>query len=80
MYSGRINRVHHSIRLKQNEETVIYLEAITTIGDMIIEARKKQDSDKLKLMAKCIQDIAFYVNYLETERDNMLFHITKQHD
>lgn len=80
MYSGRINRVHHSIRLKKNEEALLYLEAITTIGDMIIEARNKQDTDKLKLMAKCVQDIAFYVNYLETERDNMLFHITKQHD
>lgn len=78
MYSGKRNKVHHSRRLKQNEEVLIYLEAVTTIGDMIIKARKKQDSEKLKLMAKCIQDIAFYVNYLETDRDNLVFEFTKE--
>lgn len=77
MYSGRINRVHHSRRLEQNQRAVTYLEAMTTVLDMIIEARKKQDSDKLKEMAKCMQEVAFYVNYLETDRDNLVFKLTR---
>ena len=50
---------------------------MTTVLDMIIEARKKQDSDKLKEMAKCMQEVAFYVNYLETDRDNLVFKLTR---
>lgn len=77
MYSGRINRIHHSRRLEQSQRAVTYLEAMTTVLDMIIEARKKQDSDKLKEMAKCMQEVAFYVNYLETDRDNLVFKLTR---
>ena len=77
MYSGRINRIHHSRRLEQNQRAVAYLEAMITVLDMIIEARKKQDSDKLKEMAKCMQEVAFYVNYLETDRDNLVFKLTR---
>lgn len=80
MYSGRINRIHHSRRLEQNQRAITYLEAMTTVLDMIIEARKKQDSDKLKEMAKCMQEVAFYVNYLELERDGFLHKIVYKND
>lgn len=75
MYSGRINRIQHSRRLEQNQRAITYLEAMTTVLDMIIEARKNNDSEKLKLMAKCMQDIVFYVNYLESDRDDLVFKI-----
>lgn len=58
-------------KLKNNEEELVYLEAITTIGEMVIEAKRKQDSDKLQIMAKAIQDIAFYVNDLQMERETL---------
>lgn len=53
------------------EESVKYLEAITTIGNMVIDARKQKDSEGLKTMAKAIQDIAFYVNSMEMERETL---------
>lgn len=58
-------------KIKNNTEEIAYLEAITTIGQMVIEARRKQDSVKLKQMAKAIQDIALYVNSLQMERENL---------
>jgi hypothetical protein len=77
MYSGRINRIPYERRVKQIQSSIVYLEAMTLIADMVIEARKKQDSEKLQQMAKALQDIAFYVNYLETDRDNLVFTITR---
>ena len=74
-YNGRINRIAHSRRVEQIQRSIVYLEAMTTVLDMIIEARKNQDSEKLKLMAKCMQDIVFYVNYLESDRDDLVFKI-----
>lgn len=58
-------------KIKNNTEEIAYLEAITTIGQMVIDARQKQDSVKLKQMAKAIQDIALYVNSLQMERENL---------
>jgi len=57
------------------EESVKYLEAITTIGNMVIDARKKKDSEGLKTMAKAIQDIAFYVNSMEMERETLYLNV-----
>lgn len=62
-------------KIKNNTEEIAYLEAVTTIGEMVIEARKKQDSVKLKQMAKAIQDIALYVNSLHMERENLYLNI-----
>ena len=61
----RAKKVHNS------NESVKYLEAITTIGNMVIQARKQKDSEGLKTMAKAIQDIAFYVNSMEMERETL---------
>ena len=58
-------------KIKNNTEEIAYLEAITAIGQMVIEARRKQDSVRLKQMAKAIQDIALYVNSLQMERENL---------
>ena len=58
-------------RLSNNQANIAYLEAITTIGEMVVDARHKRDSEKLKRMAKAIQDIAFYVNDLQMERENL---------
>jgi HD superfamily phosphodiesterase len=77
MYSGRRNRIPYQRRIEQIQSSVVYLEAITMIADMVIEARKKQDSEKLQQMAKALQDIVFYVNYLESDRDDLVFTITK---
>lgn len=44
---------------------------MTTVGNMVVEARKKKDSEGLQTMAKALQEIAFYVNALEMERDNL---------
>jgi len=71
-FSGRINSVPYERRLEQNESSLVYLEAITSVLDMIIEARNKQDSEGLKKMAKCMQDIVFYVNQLELDRNELL--------
>lgn len=57
--------------MENNSASIKYLEAITTIGDMVIKARQQRDSEKLQAMAKAIQDIAFYVNAMEMERENL---------
>lgn len=51
--------------------SINYLEAMTTIGDMVVKARQKRDSEALRTMALALQDIAFYVNGLEMERENL---------
>jgi hypothetical protein len=58
-------------KIENNSASIKYLEAITTIGDMVIKARQQRDSEKLQAMAKAIQDIAFYVNAMEMERENL---------
>jgi hypothetical protein len=62
-------------RIKNNEAEIAYLEAITTIGNMVVEARKNRDSEKLRQMATAIQQIAFYVNDLQMERENLYLQI-----
>lgn len=62
-------------KIENNSKEIAYLEAITTIGEMIIEARYKQDSPKLKQMAMAVQDIAFYVNSLQMERENLYLNL-----
>lgn len=42
---------------------------------MVIEARKQRDSEGLKTMAKAIQDIAFYVNSVEMERETLYLNV-----
>ena len=80
------NSLHSQIQVRMRqkkkintEESIKYLEAITTIGRMVIEARKKKDSDGLKTMAKAIQDIAFYVNAMEMERENLYLNVTENY-
>ena len=58
-------------KLKNNQEEIVYLDAITNLGNLVIEARRKKDSDTLKQMAKDITQIAFYVNSLQMERENL---------
>lgn len=62
-------------QIKNNESELVYLDAITTIGNMVVEARKNRDSEKLKQMAISIQQIAFYVNDLQMERENLYLQI-----
>ena len=62
-------------QIKNNEAEIAYLEAVTTIGNMVVEARKNRDSEKLKQMAIAIQQIAFYVNDLQMERENLYLQI-----
>ena len=62
-------------QIENNEAELVYLEAITTIGNMVVEARKNRDSEKLKQMAIAIQQIAFYVNDLQMERENLYLQI-----
>lgn len=62
-------------KIKNNEAELVYLDAITTIGNMVVEARKNRDSEKLKQMAIAIQQIAFYVNDLQMERENLYLQI-----
>ena len=62
-------------QIKNNEAEIVYLDAITTIGNMVVEARKNRDSEKLKQMAIAIQQIAFYVNDLQMERENLYLEI-----
>ena len=62
-------------QIKNNEAELVYLDAITTIGNMVVEARKNRDSEKLKQMAIAIQQIAFYVNDLQMERENLYLQI-----
>ena len=58
-------------QIKNNKAEIDYLDAITTIGNMVVQARLERDSDKLRLMAKAITQIAFYVNELQLERENL---------
>lgn len=58
-------------QIKNNESEIAYLDAITTIGNMVVQARLERDSDKLRQMAKAIAQIAFYVNELQLERENL---------
>ena len=44
---------------------------MTTVGNMVVEARKQKDSEGLQTMAKSLQEIAFYVNALEMERETL---------
>jgi hypothetical protein len=62
-------------QIKNNEAELVYLDAITTIGNMVVEARKNRDSEKLRQMAIAIQQIAFYVNDLQMERENLYLQI-----
>ena len=62
-------------QIKNNEAEIVYLEAITTIGNMVTEARKNRDSEKLRQMAKAITQIAFYVNEMQMERENLYLQI-----
>ena len=62
-------------QIKNNEAEIAYLEAVTTIGNMVVEARKNRDSEKLNQMAIAIQQIAFYVNDLQMERENLYLQI-----
>ena len=62
-------------KIKNNEAELVYLDAITTIGNMVVEARKNRDSEKLRQMAIAIQQIAFYVNDLQMERENLYLEI-----
>ena len=62
-------------QIKNNEAEIVYLDAITTIGNMVVEARKNRDSEKLRQMAKAITQIAFYVNDLQMERENLYLQI-----
>ena len=62
-------------KLKNNQEEIVYLDAITNLGNLVIEARRKQDSDTLKQMAKDITQIAFYVNGLQLERETLYLNI-----
>jgi hypothetical protein len=62
-------------QIKNNESELVYLEAITTIGNMVVDARKNRDSEKLRQMAIAIQQIAFYVNDLQMERENLYLEI-----
>ena len=62
-------------QIKNNEAEIVYLDAITTIGNMVVEARKNRDSEKLRQMAIAIQQIAFYVNDLQMERENLYLQI-----
>ena len=57
--------------IQNNSASINYLDAMTTVGNMVVEARKQKDSEKLKAMSKALQEIAFYVNALEIERENL---------
>ena len=57
--------------ISNNSASINYLDAMTTVGNMVVEARKKKDSEGLQTMAKALQEIAFYVNALEMERENL---------
>jgi len=65
------NQIPKPKRLSNNQDNLKYLEAITNLGALVIEARQKQDSVKLQQMAKDISQIAFYVNNLQLEREDL---------
>lgn len=58
-------------QIKNNEAEIVYLDAITTIGNMVKEARRNKDTEGLRQMAKAITQIAFYVNEMQMERENL---------
>lgn len=66
-----IHSIDKSQRLKNNQDNLRYLEAITNLGALVIEAREKQDSVTLQQMARDISEIAFYVNSLQLERETL---------
>jgi len=57
--------------IQNNSASINYLDAMTTVGNMVVEARKTKDSETLRTMSKALQDIAFYVNALEMERETL---------
>lgn len=57
--------------IQNNSASINYLDAMTTVGNMVVEARKHKDSDGLRTMSKALQEIAFYVNALEMERETL---------
>ena len=62
-------------QIKNNQAEIVYLDAITTIGNMVTEARRNNDTEGLCQMAKAITQIAFYVNELQLERENLYLQI-----
>ena len=73
-----LNSLHSQIQKKMRERmiqnnsaSINYLDAMTTVGNMVVEARKTKDSETLRTMSKSLQDIAFYVNALEMERETL---------
>jgi KaiC/GvpD/RAD55 family RecA-like ATPase len=78
MSASELNLMHSQIQKKMRERMIAnnlasikYLEAMTTIGNMVVEAKKNKDSETLRTMAKALQEIAFYVNALEMERETL---------
>lgn len=67
--------IHRRRQIKNNEAEIVYLEAITTIGNMVTEARKNKDTEGLRQMATAISQIAFYVNEIQMERENLYLQI-----
>jgi hypothetical protein len=61
--------------MANNSASINYLDAMTTVGNMIVEARKNKDSEGLRTMAKALQEIAFYVNALEMERETLYLNV-----
>jgi hypothetical protein len=57
--------------IQNNLASINYLDAMTTVGNMVVEARKNKDSETLRTMSKALQEIAFYVNALEMERETL---------
>jgi len=78
MSVSELNSLHSQIQKKMRERmiqnnsaSINYLDAMTTVGNMVVEARKTKDSETLRTMSKALQDIAFYVNALEMERETL---------
>ena len=78
MTVSELNSLHSQIQKKMrkrmvdnNSASIKYLEAMTTVGNMVVKARKNKDSETLRTMSKALQEIAFYVNALEMERENL---------
>jgi hypothetical protein len=78
MSVSELNLLHSQIQKKMRERMIAnnsasinYLDAMTTVGNMVVEARKNKDSETLRTMSKALQEIAFYVNTLEMERETL---------
>jgi response regulator RpfG family c-di-GMP phosphodiesterase len=78
MTISELNSLHSQIQKKMRERmiqnnsaSINYLDAMTTVGNMVVEARKNKDSETLRTMSKALQEIAFYVNALEMERETL---------